>query len=155
MATNTREHEGERRAFECTRFLFNFIIFILWMAPPPFFKLSYCNPIAGCAAALGVKIGRESCDNSLHQLSVRAPGSAPHCDNSSSPSSWHGRLCNAQPSELSAVLVTASNKSFYFSLLAGWCKAVNGTSRISQCPKKALTIGTLVYKDHNRIAHQL
>ena len=143
MATNIREHEGERRAFECTRFLFNFIIFILWMAPPPFFKLSYCNPIAGCAAVCaGVKIGRESCDNSLHQLSVRARD--PPLTVTTHHHHPHGRLCNAQPSELSAALVTASNKSFYFSLLAGWCRAVNGTPRISQCPKKALTIGTLL-----------
>ena len=101
----------------------------------------------------GVKIGRESCDNSLHQLSVRARD--PPLTVTTHHHHPHGRLCNAQPSELSAALVTASNKSFYFSLLAGWCRAVNGTSRISQCPKKALTIGTLVYKDHNQIAHQL
>ena len=101
----------------------------------------------------GVKIGRESCDNSLHQLSVRARD--PPLTVTTHHHHPHGRLCNAQPSELSAVLVTASNKSFYFSLLAGWCRAVNGTPRISQCPKKALTIGTLVYKDHNQIAYQL
>ena len=85
----------------------------------------------------GVKIGRESCDNSLHQLSVRARD--PPLTVTTHHHHPHGRLCNAQPSELSAALVTASNKSFYFSLLAGWCRAVNGTPRISQCPKKALT----------------
>ena len=154
MATNIREHEGERRAFECTRFLFNFIIFIQWMAPPPYFKL-YLGLRSNCWLLVvpGVKIGRESCDNSLHQLSVRARD--PPLTVTTHHHHPRGRLCNAQPSELSAALVTASNKSFYFSLLAGWCRAVNGTPRISQCPKKALTIGTLVYKDHNQIAHQL
>ena len=130
------------------------IVLFSFFAPPSYVKLylglqSHCW-LCRCA---GVKIGRESCDNSLHQLSVRARD--PPLTVTTHHHHPHGRLCNAQPSELSAALVTASNKSFYFSLLAGWCRAVNGTPRISQCPKKALTIGTLVYKDHSLIAHQL
>ena len=135
MATNIGEHKGERRAFECTRFLFNLIIFILCSAS----LLQALGLQSNCwlCRCAGVKIGRESCDNSLHQLSVRARD--PPLTVTTHHHHPHGRLCNAQPSELSAALVTASNKSFYFSLLAGWCRAVNGTWRISQCPKKAHT----------------
>ena len=132
MATNIREHEGERRAFECTRFLFNFIIFILCSAS----LLQALGLQSNCwlCRCAGVKIGRESCDNSLHQLSVRARD--PPLTVTTHHHHPHGRLCNAQPSELSAALVTASNKSFYFSLLAGWGKAVNGTTENFTVPKE-------------------
>ena len=105
-----------------SRFLFNCVIFILWMAPPPYFKL-YLGLQSNCWLweenhAITVCINCECGAQEDPPLTVTTHHHHPH-----------GCLCNAQPSELSAALVTASNKSFYFSLLAGWCRAVNGTSR--------------------------